>query len=517
MPRPALVRYAGLAGSVLLAVAAWRSGADWPWQPTMTARTVLAGRDGLLAPLSWLVGTLLLTGAWWAGRRVVPSARWAYVTAALWVVPLLPVLPLGSYDVYSYACQGWALADGQDPYAAGVAALGCPWLDAVSPTWRDAPAPYGPVFLLLAAAAATVGGSLAGALAALRVVSVLGVVLIAVALPALTRQTGVELRRAAWLVLACPLVAIHLVSGAHNDAVMVGLLVAGLAVAARPRTVWTLAAAGALLGLAVGVKATALVALPFAVLAAARAAAPRTATPHTAAAPQSADLGVVVVSGGGQKGHRTDTSGTTSPRSTPPAAGPLMRVAAGIGGVAVAVLAAVSLATGLGPGWVAGLTGSGASVQWTSPPTAVGMTVNLIAQPFGAGWDAVPVTRVAGIAVLVAVLAALWWRARRGDPLLGVGRAGRAGPGDPLLGAGLALAATVALAPVFHPWYLVWPLAVLAATLRRDTRWLVVPCAVASVLCLPDGYNLALAVKAQGAVAMTALVAYVLVRWVRRA
>jgi alpha-1,6-mannosyltransferase len=181
------------------------------------------------------------------------------------------------------------------------------------------------------------------------------------------------------------------------------------------------------------------------------------------------------------------------------------------------VLAAVSLATGLGPGWVAGLTGSGASVQWTSPPTAVGMTVNLIAQPFGAGWDAVPVTRVAGIAVLVAVLAALWWRARRGDPLLGVGRAGRAGPGDPLLGAGLALAATVALAPVFHPWYLVWPLAVLAATLRRDTRWLVVPCAVASVLCLPDGYNLALAVKAQGAVAMTALVAYVLVRWVRRA
>ena len=113
------------------------------------------------------------------------------------------------------------------------------------------------------------------------------------------------------------------------------------------------------------------------------------------------------------------------------------------------------------------------------------------------GVDAVPVTRILGIAGLVAVLAVLWWRSRTGDPLLG---------------AALALAATVVLAPVFHPWYLTWPLAVLAATLRRDTLWLVVPCAVASALCLPDGYNLALATKAQGAIAMTLLVVVLLIR-----
>jgi alpha-1,6-mannosyltransferase len=236
------------------------------------------------------------------------------------------------------------------------------------------------------------------------------------------------------------------------------------------------------------VKATALVVLPFAVLAAARAAAPaRVPAPagHTAAATPPPTPAPAL--------------GSAAPAVAWPA---LIRPGVAIGGVAVAVLVAVSLATGLGPGWITGLTGSGASVQWTSPPTAVGMTVNLIAQPFGAAWDAVPVTRVLGVVVLAAVLAGLWWRARRGDPLLD---------------AGLALAATVALAPVFHPWYLLWPLAVLAATLRRDTRWLVVPCAVAAVLCLPDGYNLALATKAQGAVAMTALAAYVVVRWVRRA
>jgi alpha-1,6-mannosyltransferase len=457
MPRPVLVRYAGLAGSLLLAVAAYLGGARSPWQPAMTPRTVLDGRHGLLLPLAWLAGTILLIAAWWAGRRVVPSARWAYVTAALWAVPLLPVLPLGSYDVYSYACQGYALAAGHDPYSAGVAVLGCPWLDAVSPTWRQAPAPYGPVFLVLAAAAAKLGGSLAGTVAALRVVAVLGVVLIAVCLPVLARSRQVPVARAVWLALACPLVAIHLISGAHNDALMVGLVVAALAVAVRSNRAVTLVGAGVLLGLAVGVKVTAVVVVPFVVL----IAVPRGARLRELVAPAAAVLGG-----------------------------------------AVATLAVVSVATGLGVGWVTNLSDSGASVQWTSPPTAVGLTADLIGRAFGAEWNAVPVTRILGVAVLAVVLVALWWRARQADPLLY---------------AGLALAATVVLAPVFHPWYAIWPLVVLAAVLHRETRWLIVPCAVAAALCLPDGYNLALATRVQGAVLITVLIAYLIGRRVRRA
>jgi alpha-1,6-mannosyltransferase len=162
-------------------------------------------------------------------------------------------------------------------------------------------------------------------------------------------------------------------------------------------------------------------------------------------------------------------------------------------GGAVAALAVVSLASGLGFGWLANLSDSGASVQWTSPPTAVGLTVNLLPGE----WDAVPVLRILGLVALTGVLVVLWWRARTADPLLY---------------AGLALAATVVLAPVFHPWYATWPLAVLAATVRRDTRWLVAPCAVAAVLCLPDGYNLALATRAQGAVVMTALCLFLVLR-----
>jgi alpha-1,6-mannosyltransferase len=433
MPRPTLVRYAGLTGSVSLAVAAYLGGARGPWHPTTTPTTILSGQDGLLLPLAWLVGTLLLVGAWWAGRRDLPSARWAYLTAALWAVPLLAFLPLGSYDVYSYACQGWQQAAGLDPYAGGVDLLGCPWRDAVAPTWLSSPAPYGPVFLILAAAAAKLGGSLGGTVAVLRLVAVLGTGLIAACLPALARRTGVPLSRAVWLTLACPLVPIHLISGAHNDAVMVGLLLAGLTCAAG-RRMWL---AGVLLVLAVGVKATAVVVVPFAFLLA-------------------------------------------SPV-------PRWRSAAELGGGVVGALAVVSVLSGRGFGWVTGLMGSGVSVQWTSPPTAVGMTIDLI------GPDAVAVTRTLGILALAIVLVILWLRARHDDPLRH---------------SGYALAATVVLAPVFHPWYAIWPLAVLAVTVRRETLWLVVPFAAAAVLCLPDGYNLALAAKAQGAIAMTVFIAY---------
>ncbi|GAA2666695.1 polyprenol phosphomannose-dependent alpha 1,6 mannosyltransferase MptB [Actinoplanes palleronii] len=432
MPRPFLVRYTGLVGSTLLAGAAYLGGAHQPWEPTITPRTIFAGQNGVLLPVLWLTGIVLLIGAWLAGRP--PTARWAYVTAGLWALPLLPFLPLGSYDAYSYACQGWQQAAGLNPYAGGVDLLGCPWVDAVAPTWRAAPAPYGPVFLVLAALAATVGGSLTGTIALLRLIAVAGVVAIGACLPVLARRAGVPPARAVWLVLACPLVLIHLVSGTHNDAVMMALLVGGLAVATTGRA-WP---AGILFGLAVGVKATAIVALPFAVF--------------------------------------------LIPRST-------WRAVAELAGGAVGALAVVSVASGLGLGWITGLTGSGVSVQWTAPPTAIGMTLELAGVP-----HAVAVTRVLGMIALAGVLLWLFRRAWRG--------------GDALLHAGLALAATVLLAPVFHPWYAIWPLAVLAATLRPPAKALAVPCAVAAALCLPDGYNLALATKAQGAVGMTVLAGF---------
>ncbi len=119
---------------------------------------------------------------------------------------------------------------------------------------------------------------------------------------------------------------------------------------------WLLGA-GVLLGLAVSVKATAVVVLPFAALAAVRG------------------------------------------RYTWPA---LLRDG---GPLAVGVLGGLlvpSLLSGLGPGWLAGLVRSGDTVQWTSPPTAVGMVVDYAGELVGRQPDAVPMARVVGLVLLAA-------------------------------------------------------------------------------------------------------------------
>jgi hypothetical protein len=460
VPRARLIRYAGLTGSILLAVSAYLGGVLPRWRAGVTPVSIWQGEHGPVIILTWLAGTGLLAGAWWVARHGVPSTRWVYVTVGLWLLPLLVAPPLGSRDIYSYACQGAVYVAGHDPYAVGVAEGGCPWLESVSPIWRDTPAPYGPLFVLLAGAAAALGGSLAGTLALLRVLAVVGVVLLAACLPPLARRGGVPPERALWLVLACPLVTVHLVSGAHNDALMVGLLVAGLLVTVlRPGRPTRLLAGGILLGLAVAVKATAAVVVPFAAVAAIRG-------PYRLRA--------------------------------------LLRDGSWVVGGALGSVLAVSVAAGLGLGWVAGLTRSGDSVQWTSPATAVGMTIGYLGRPFGVRIDAVPVTRLVGLALLAVTVVVIWWRARR------------QARHQILFGAGLALAATVVLSPVFHPWYATWPLAVLAATSLRTT-WFALPCLVASFLTLPDGSNLATFTKFPGAPLMVLLVVVVVVRALRRA
>ncbi|KAB1932045.1 DUF2029 domain-containing protein [Micromonospora sp. ALFpr18c] len=466
-------RYAGLAGAVLLAVAGYLGGAlpDAPFGGTPVSIWRAPGGPATL--ICWLVGTALLVGAWWSLREGAPSTRWAYVTAGLWALPLLVAPPLGSRDVYSYACQGWTYAHGVDPYAVGVAAAGCPWVDTVAPIWRDTPAPYGPVFVLLAALAVGLGGGLTGTIVALRVIAVAGLLLAAFCLPGLARAAGVPSRRAVWLLLACPLVGVHLVAGAHNDAVMVGLLLCGLLIVVRrPGRPAALLLAGALLGLAVTVKASAVLVVPFAVLA-------------------------------GVHGRYAGRA--------------LLRDGGWLAGGLLAALLVTSAVSGLGFGWVGGLTHSGDSEQWTSPPTAVGFVVDYAGALAGRDAQAVPVLRAVALLLLAGVLAVLWWRTWRTlDDVRQTGFRVPLRPRAALRGAALALVAAVVLSPVFHPWYATWPLALLALTAARTT-WFVLPVAAAAFLTLPDGTNLARVTKAPGALAMTAVLLAALLVGARRA
>ena len=439
-------RYLGLAGSVALAVGAYQVG----------ARPGLADRDGLPglaegpAIAACLAGLVALTVAWWGlGRRVdsgaSPDGRWMLTTATLWALPLLVTPPLASRDVYAYACQG-----------AQFAADECAWTDSVPAIWRDTPSPYGPLATLLAAGVARVsGGNVIVAVGLFRLVTLIGIGLGVWYGWRLAIRFGVGAGSAAWLGLAAPVVLLHAVGGAHHDALMTGLVLAALWYSVGGRG----AVGGLLLGLAAAVKVTALVALPFAALAA-----------------------TVAMPSGPSRGRR------------------LVREGLVVSAATVLSYAALAVPSGLGVDFLAGLTRTGELAEWTSVPTAVGMTVGYALRAVGldAGFDAaVAVARGIGVATIVAVAAAAWWWAWRATH----DRSRRA-----VLGAGVTFGAVAALGPVFYPWYAITPLALLAVSIvdERPRRWLGVAAGVLPFLVLPNGVGLAPRTKAEGAIAVTA-------------
>jgi len=114
--------------------------------------------------------------------------------------------------------------------------VGTCWLR-FSPFWRHTTAPYGPLFLGLASVVVAVTGShlIAGVLV-MRAFELVGVALLAVFVPRLARTLGADPARATWLAVLSPLVLLELIAAGHNDVLMIGLLVAGvtLALSGRP-------------------------------------------------------------------------------------------------------------------------------------------------------------------------------------------------------------------------------------------------------------------------------------------
>lgn len=224
----------GLLGSALLAVGAFGVGAvpaslnGW-WLPSSSA-----GR-GLSFALCGL-GVVVLLLAWWRLRSA--DVRAVLRAAVVWSLPLLLAPPLFSRDVFAYAGQAHLVAAGLDPYSHGPLDAPGPLAAEVDDVWRDAPSPYGPVFLRVASWLVP-GQHVIASLLLLRLLAVVGLVLLGWALVRLSTDRS----RAVWLGLANPLVLLHGVSGAHNDALMAGLLVAGLAVGLVPGAVLIAAAA----------------------------------------------------------------------------------------------------------------------------------------------------------------------------------------------------------------------------------------------------------------------------------
>ncbi|MFF7811943.1 polyprenol phosphomannose-dependent alpha 1,6 mannosyltransferase MptB [Streptomyces sp. NPDC007945] len=363
-------RWLGAGGSLAVAVGGYAAGA----LPVVGGGALWAPREGAVETVGAVVaavGLTLLVAAWW--RYGVLLARGVRdrvpVTLAAWAAPLLAAPPLHSADVYSYIAQGAMVLEGYDVYGAGPSVLGPGQLGAdaaasVGGNWTDTPAPYGPVFLLLAEGVVKLtGGAVVPAVLLLRLVAVGALALTVWAVRGFGRGDG-----ALWLAVLNPLYLIHVVGGAHNDGLMIGLMLGGVLLAVRGR--WVLGSV--LVGCAVMVKSPAAVALLFVAV-------------------------VVARRGGLVKGLLL-----------PPA-------------VAGAVAAGASLVSGTGFGWLGTQSVAGAIHTPLSLTSDLGLALGTLVAD-----DPEPVKAVVqklGLLAAAAVVAALAWRAYRGriDPVLGLG------------------------------------------------------------------------------------------------
>ncbi len=245
---PAFVRLgcAGVIASATVVLGGLLAGAGGPGRaagdgPTLWSIPdvpVTPRGDLLLALALFYGGMLALVWIWLALRRHVvahgaPIAAVALV-AVVWALPFAIGPPLGSRDVYAYTAQGALAAEGHDVYVNGPDRLGDdPVLDAVDPLYRSSPVLYGPVFVAISSTVAdnTDGG--VGSVLAFRALSILSVVVAAIAIVDLARRFGRDPSDALVMSVGSPLVMLHLVSGAHNESVMVALLLAGVAIGTR--------------------------------------------------------------------------------------------------------------------------------------------------------------------------------------------------------------------------------------------------------------------------------------------
>ena len=363
------------------------------------------------------VGVGALSTAWlgmgrWinrAPRDQAPRLAALRLIGALWCLPLLVAPALFSRDVYSYLAQGTILHLGLSPYHNAPTVLAhyghSQVLDAVGTFWRGTTAPYGPLFLgVVSLVAGVVGSHLIVGVLLLRLLEVVGIVLIAIFVPRLAAGLGADPARALWLAVLSPLTMLELLGAAHNDALMVGLMVAGVTLAVERRPVQGIA----LCALAAAIKVPAGIAALFIAVAWARA----------------------------QPDMRAS-----------------VRVLVQAALTTIAILLLVSVLTGIGPSWL--------STSVFSTPQRVRLAIT---PSTSLGWTAAALLKNAGVAVnarhLESILGVVAFAliAAYGLVLLR-----RVRWHNVVRYLGLLLLAAAAGGPVAWPWYFTWGLVLIAA------------------------------------------------------
>jgi alpha-1,6-mannosyltransferase len=412
--RPALL---GCVGAVLITAGGLGAGSTRLHDPLLESLHLSWLRFGhglVLSSVTLWVGVALMLLSWiWLGRWVVDGRATEFqmiATTGFWLAPLLLSVPVFSRDTYSYLAQGALLRDGFDPYLVAPVENPNPLLDNVSQIWTITTAPYGPGFILVAKVVTMLVGNhvIAGTML-LRLCMLPGLALLIWSAPRVARHMNASGAAALWICVLNPLVIIHLMGGVHNEMLMVGLMMAGIALTLERRPV----AGITLVAVGVAVKATAGLALPFLVWVWMRQLRQR----HQLRAPQA-----------------------------------FVTAAAASVVILVAVFAVLSAVAGVGLGWLTALEGSVKIINWLTVPTAA---ANLI-HTFGGllfpvnFYAVLAVTRIIGIVIIAVSLPLLWWRFRHDDR-------------EALLGLTWLMIVVVLFVPAALPWYYSWPLAVMSA------------------------------------------------------
>ena len=370
-----------------------------------------------MASLALVFGGLILLTRVWLGllrhlnRHPGFPVKRVVLVVLVWSVPLLMAPPLFSRDVYTYAAQGEMVSHHINPYDYGPSVLGAtPFNEMADTVWSNTESPYGPTFL-------TADGVLDQAsrheiladLVLLRLLALAGVALMVAATPALARSLKRDPAHAVLLGAGSPLVLLSLLAGDHNDALMIGLLMAGLAVAKRFGTV-----PGVILcALAAGVKSPAALGVLFLGWVWAGPAAPtRRRLAHTAAA----------------------------------------------GLIALSTMEVVAVVSGTGWGWVRTTTAADAAFTGVTPVNILARGASILSHvvqmPISI-MDMRPVFSVLGLLVAVYV----GWRLLMRSPKDGVVRC-----------LGLTLLVLALLGPIVWAWYVTWGIVVTAPSAAGRLR-----------------------------------------------
>jgi Glycosyltransferase family 87 len=375
---------------------------------------------GVAAHLAFYTSVAVLLIGWagvgmhaYRGRLDVPTA---WLVLGLWGLPFLLGTPLFSRDLYSYVAQGQLARHGLNPYLVAPSALGPgEVLSSVARVWRHTASPYGPLFVSASRLATALGGaSLVAQILVLRALELVGVVLMMVSLPTLARRLGNDPGLALWLAVLSPLALFSFISSGHNDALMVGLMVAGITMGTGGRLRWGIA----LCAVAATIKLPAVAGVVFLVAdeCTRLARAARARVVGEAVAITGLVVGAVTL-GAGFGWTWLSPSALRVPTELKVLITPMVSIGSFVGGVLHAVGLPVSVSNGI--------------------------------------------SVVQALGELAAVTGILWMVLHTRDR-------------DAVRFCGLALVLFVVLSPTLWPWYLTWGVALLAATSVQRSKALAV-------------------------------------------